>query len=139
MMRFNRSLLSRALLVWLASPLTILAADLPRVANRSIPAYPVIAVANKVSGAVLVDVEVNAEGKVTEANAISGPKLLREAAKQASLRWRFEPASGGAYSLRLTFIFHEASYVAPKKKPQFTSPYQVEVEWAAAVDCFNNC
>ena len=139
MKRFCRSLLSAVLLVWLAGPSNILAADLPRVTNRSSPAYPVIAVANKVSGAVLVDVEVNSEGKVTGANAISGPELLREAAKKAAMRWRFEPAGAGARSLRLTFIFHEPSYVAPKKQPQFTSPYQIEVEWAAAADCFNDC
>jgi protein TonB len=138
-MRFSMSILPAVLLIWVAGSFTTLAADLPHVTNLSIPAYPVIAVANKVSGAVLVDVEVNAEGKVTEANAISGPEILRDAAKKAAMRWRFEAASVGSRSVRLTFIFHEPSYVAPKKKPQFMNPYQVEVEWTAAVDCFNNC
>jgi len=139
MMRFSMSILTVVLLSGLAGSSTILAADLPRVKNLSIPAYPVIAVANKVSGVVLVDVEVNSEGKVTEANAISGPEMLRDAAKKAAMRWRFEAAGVGSRSVRLTFIFHEPSYIAPKKKPQFMSPYQVEVEWVAAVDCFNNC
>ena len=132
-MRFNPSLLSAMLCIWLSSSSTILASDHPRVTNVTIPAYPAVAVANKVSGAVLVDVEVNAEGKVTEANAISGPELVREAAKKAALRWHFEPVDKGgkSRSVRLTFIFHEPSYVAPKKKPQFTNPYQVEVEWSA--------
>ena len=139
MRRFCMSLFPAALLIWLAGFSTIWAADLPRVTNLSIPAYPAVAVANKVSGAVLVDVEVNSEGKVSVANAISGPEMLRDAAKKAAMRWRFEAAGVDSRSVRLTFIFHEPSYVAPKKKPQFTSPYQVEVEWAAAVDCFNNC
>jgi len=139
--RFSMFLLCAVLLLWLGGSSTALAADLPLVTNVTIPAYPVIAVANKVSGAVLVDVEVDAEGIVAGANTISGPELLREAAREAALRWRFEPVKKGAdtRSIRLTFIFHEPSYVAPKKKPQFTSPYQVEREWSATADCFNAC
>jgi TonB family protein len=140
-MRLSVSLLLAVLLMCLGGSSATLAADLPRVTNVTIPAYPATAVADKVGGAVLVDVEVNAEGAVTEARAISGPGVLREAAQKAASRWRFEPVGEGAMprSVRLTFIFHEPSYVAPKKKPQFTSPYQVEVEWGATADCFNNC
>ena len=141
-MRSGKLLSSAMLVILIGSSSSVGAVELPRVINVTIPAYPAVAVANRVSGAVLVDVEVNAEGKVTEANAISGPVLLREAAKKAALRWRFERVNVGeaSRSVRLTFIFHEPSYVAPKKKkPKFTNPYQAEVEWAAAVDCFNNC
>jgi len=139
--RFSMFLLCAVLLLWLGGFSTALAVDLPLVTNITIPAYPVIAVANKVSGAVLVDVEVDAEGIVAEANAISGPALLREAARKAALRWRFEPVkkSVDTRTVRLTFIFHEPSYVAPKKKPQFTNPFQVEREWNVTADCFNAC
>jgi TonB family protein len=141
MVRLGMSLLSAMLLIIFGGYPSNLATDLPRVTNVSIPAYPPIAVAEKVSGAVLVDVQVDVGGRVAEADVISGPESLRDAAKKAALRWRFEPVveSLGTRSVRLTFIFHEPSYIAPKKRPQFTSPYQVEVEWIAAVDCFDNC
>ena len=141
MVRLSMSLLSAMLLIMLGVYPSNWATDLPRVTNVSIPAYPALALAKKVSGAVLVDVEVDVGGRVAEADAISGPELLRDAAKKAALRWRFESVGESVVtrSVRLTFIFHEPSYIAPKKKPQFTGPYQVEVEWTPTVDCFNNC
>lgn len=115
------------------------AAERPVVVGVTIPAYPAIAVAKRISGTVLVDVQVNAEGKVTEANPIMGHELLREAARKAALRWRFKPLdnSPNLRSVRLTFIFHDISYVAPVKEPEFTSPYQVEIEWNPTTDEFN--
>ncbi len=117
------------------------AVECPVVIGVSIPAYPVIAVAKKISGTVLVDVQVNAEGKVTEAKPIMGHELLRDAAKKAALRWRFKPLESGTNirSVRLTFIFHDTSYIAPENKPEFTSPYQVEIQWNPTVDRFNGC
>lgn len=106
-------------------------AELPVPISAPHPPYPPIALAKKISGVVLVDVQVDAaEGKVVEANPLTGHEILRDIAKQAALQWRFKPftASGGKYSVRLTFIFHDASYVAPEKKPDFTSPYQIELE-----------
>ena len=97
--------------------------------SKIAPAYPPIAAARKVSGAVLIDVKVHPAGEVVEASVVSGPKLLREAARKAALRWRFKPSGvgNGVRSVRLTFIFHEASYVPPDEEPAFTCPYQVEV------------
>jgi TonB family protein len=101
-------------------PLTIAA---PR------PPYPVMALAKKISGTVLVDVEVNIEGKVVNADVISGPEILRDMAKAAARGWQFKPPKSvvGAFSVRLTFIFHDDSFVPPQRKPDFTSPYQVEI------------
>jgi hypothetical protein len=72
-----------------------------------------------------------------------GGEYLREAASKAALGWRFKPlqsSSGGGYSVRLTFIFHEFSYKPPDKKPDFRSPYQIEVLYPEGTgDCFNDC
>jgi len=72
----------------------------------------------------LVDVQVNSAGKVVEAKPIMGSELLQTVARQAALEWRFKPLKSvsGTYSVRLTFIFHDAAYVAPEKKPDFTAP-----------------
>ena len=129
-----------SVVILLTLSLNVLAIERPVVLSAVKPAYPPVAAAKKISGAVLVDVEISVEGKVITAKPITGHELLRNAAKAAALGWRFKPlADGEAHSMRLTFIFHDVSYVAPKKKPEFTSPYQVEIEWNPTVDCFNDC
>lgn len=93
------------------------------------PRYSPYAKARKVSGAVLVDVTVNAAGNVIEASILSGPELFRKDVKEAALHWRFKPLSSSeARTVRLTFLFHDVSYVPPKKEPDFKCPYQVEIE-----------
>jgi TonB family protein len=104
--------------------------ELPLTIAAPRPAYPVMALAKKISGTVLVDVEVNTEGNVVKADAVSGPaEILRDMAKAAARGWQFKPPQSvvGAFSVRLTFIFHDDSFVAPQRKPDFTSPYQVEI------------
>ena len=119
----------------LALSLRALAVEIPITVNITKPVYPPIAAAHRTSGTVLVDVEIGVEGRVIAANPITGHQVLQNAAKEAALRWRFKPAADGkVHTMRLTFIFHEVSYVAPVKIPEFTSPYQVEIEWTATVD-----
>jgi TonB family protein len=108
---------------------TCSSAELPVPISSPVPSYSPYAKAKKVSGAVLVDVTVNAEGKVIEASIISGPDLFRKDVRMAALHWRFKPLrSSEAITVRLTFIFHEISYVRPEKEPDFKCPYQVEIE-----------
>lgn len=119
---------------------TCSSAEQPVPISRPQPSYSPYAKAKKVSGAVLVDVIVNVEGKVIEAAIISGPDLFHKDVKKAALLWRFKPLRGSeAKSVRLTFLFHETSYVSPEKEPEFKCPYQVEIESIIAVDCFGNC
>jgi TonB family protein len=106
-----------------------MSAERPVPISSPVPSYSPYAKAKKVSGAVLVDVTVNAEGEVIEASIISGPDLFRKDVKKAAMHWRFRPLSGSeASTVRLTFFFHEISYVPPKKEPEFKCPYQVEIE-----------
>lgn len=57
------------------------------------PAYPAMAKAEHVSGGVTIDALIDSEGHVTTMKVISGPVLLREAAKDALKQWRYQPAT----------------------------------------------
>lgn len=52
----------------------------PRRLSGGFPRYPVDAMRNRVQGEVRVHAEINAEGRVTLAEPIDGPRLLRHAA-----------------------------------------------------------
>lgn len=66
------------------------------------PAYPPAARAVRASGTVLVDVNVNANGEVTDAEANAGHPLLRAAAVAAAREAKFQPSSG---QIRGTIVY----------------------------------
>lgn len=68
--------------------------------ERVIPRYPAEARRLGVSGTVELDAEVDANGKVVRALPVSGPLLLRPAAAEALLKWRFKPAQQGGINLK---------------------------------------
>jgi len=137
-MRDSKSL-KRRLTALLAFALPLLACLLPaapvksqdaagmKVLASQAPAYPRVAEAIRASGKVVVLLVVNADGKVTNAEAVSGHPVLRRASEEAAARWNFEPASRGAQwrTARLTFDF----ILEPQcnVEPAFRSPYEVEV------------
>ena len=57
------------------------------------PVYPEQAKEQKVTGIVGVEIDINELGDVVRAQAVSGPDLLRNAAEEAVLQWKFKPAS----------------------------------------------
>lgn len=59
--------------------------------SRPAPAYPAEAKAARVAGTVTVVLTVDEAGKVSEAEAVCGHPLLREAAREAALRARYSP------------------------------------------------
>ena len=59
--------------------------------KRVEPTYPPLAKAALISGAVLVEVTVDEEGKVIAARAISGHPLLKDAAVVVARGWMFQP------------------------------------------------
>ena len=62
-----------------------------RAVNRAQPEYPGAALAAKISGAVQVRILISETGQVIEAEAISGPEPLHEAALEAAKQWVFKP------------------------------------------------
>jgi len=57
------------------------------------PAYPALAKTQRVSGSVLVDALIDANGRVTSMKVVSGPTLLQQAAMDALKQWKYRPAS----------------------------------------------
>jgi TonB family protein len=68
------------------------------------PAYPILAKNQHVSGDVLVDALIDANGHVTTMKVISGPTLLHQAAMTALRQWKYQPATldGKPVSMHLT-------------------------------------
>src|SRR5713226_3031150 len=64
----------------------------PRLISSVPPEYPSLARARRLTGDVLLDVLIDAAGKVSDMKVLSGPVLLRDAAMDALRQWRYEPA-----------------------------------------------
>ena len=69
-------------------------ADERAVKTRVAPIYPELAKRMKISGMVTVQVTVDSEGKVTDAKATNGNRLLAGAAEDAVRKWKFAPGDG---------------------------------------------
>lgn len=78
----------------LALVLPASAADVRAVKTRVSPVYPEIAKRMKIEGAVMVEVKVDADGKVNEVKTVSGNRILSTAAEEAVRRWKFESGPG---------------------------------------------
>jgi protein TonB len=63
-----------------------------RLISSTRPAYPPLAKQSNVEGDVLVSAEIDENGKVTGAKALSGPMFLRQAAVDTIRQWKYEPA-----------------------------------------------
>ncbi len=86
-----------------ASTVTARADDRP-VKMRVQPVYPELAKRMKISGSVSVQATIDAEGKVTDAKATTGNRLLGGAAEDAVKKWKFAPGDGVAVvTVEITF------------------------------------
>ncbi|MGA2250457.1 energy transducer TonB [Terracidiphilus sp.] len=97
-LNFRQHLSSRfarvAFLILLAASAVTARADERAIKTRVAPVYPELAKRMKISGSVSVQVTVDAEGKVTDAKATSGNRLLAGAAEDAVRKWKFVPGDG---------------------------------------------
>jgi protein TonB len=83
----------------------------PAVAITKItPIYPEAARRIRIKGTVVLDLNIDADGKVIHANLVNGDSVLAEAAIQAVMRWRYKPATvngkGVASVARVSFVFN---------------------------------
>jgi TonB family protein len=69
-------------------------ADERAVKSRVQPVYPELAKRMKITGLVSVQATVDAGGKVTDAKATNGNRLLSGAAEDAVRKWKFVPGEG---------------------------------------------
>ena len=63
-----------------------------RLISSPAPVYPVFAKEQHVFGAVALEATVDKQGAVTQVNALRGHPYLGRAAKDAVLKWRYQPA-----------------------------------------------
>ncbi len=61
--------------------------------HKEAPRYPAAARSERLSGSVLIKVEIDETGKVTDAKILCGADLLAVAAREAARKWRFKPAT----------------------------------------------
>jgi TonB family protein len=69
------------------------AGEAREIVSRASATYPEIAKRMKISGEVKVEATVDAAGKVSDAKAISGNKMLAAAAEDAVRKYKFAPGS----------------------------------------------
>lgn len=73
-------------------PLTVTTTELRQHTLRRAPvAYPAEAKAEHVTGTVVLLIDVSAAGKVTGAQALSGPEMLQPAAQKSVEQWTYRP------------------------------------------------
>jgi protein TonB len=81
--------------------------------RRVEPAYPPLAKAAHISGAVVVELTIDESGDVQSAQVISGHPLLKDAAVQAALGWKFQPTKLSGTPVKvigtITFNFQMSS------------------------------
>lgn len=73
--------------------------------HRVDPVYPEEAKRQGIQGEVAVEIKVNDKGQVTDARAVSGNEMLRQAAVDAAKQFQFSNSLRTAVAARLTFNF----------------------------------
>ncbi len=82
-----------ALALILAIAMPARAGDERAIKSRVAPVYPEIAKRMRITGAVKLEVIVDAQGKVTDVKTVSGNHMLAVAAEDAVRQWKFVSAS----------------------------------------------
>lgn len=83
------------------------------------PKYPPAARQNHIEGAVVLEVQIDAEGHVSDAKVLSGPDELRSAALEAILQWHYSPqAMTLPATIRATMDFKLPKDGAPAAPPE---------------------
>jgi TonB family protein len=57
------------------------------------PRYPELAIRTHAAATIVIEVQIDAEGKVVKATPVSGPPLFHMEAIHAAMKWRYRPAS----------------------------------------------
>jgi len=76
----------------------------PRLLFGPDPVYPVLARQAKVSGAVVIDAVIDAQGNVVGMRTVSGPAILALAAMETLRQWKYEPTILGGEAIPVELL-----------------------------------
>ncbi len=78
--------------------------------NQVDPVYPDFAKRTRASASIVLDLQIDEEGNVTQAVPVNGPAIFHDAAVTAVKKWRYKPASVGGTNVpsqsRVTIVFN---------------------------------
>jgi len=78
--------------------------------SKATPVYPELAVRSRISGSVVLDLQIDETGKVLEATPVSGPSVFYSEAVKAAMNCSYRPATidGAKVSSksRITMVFN---------------------------------
>jgi TonB family protein len=98
------------------------------------PVYPPAAIALRVQGIVILDIEVDAPGAVLSARVLRSIPLLDAAAVAAVLQWRFQPRAAGSpcVIMSVTVLFNlPADNTAPSNLQASVNGNLLSLTWVA--------
>jgi periplasmic protein TonB len=80
----------------------------PQVIYRVQPVYPPLARQARISGEVVIDSVIDAQGNVTQMKVVSGPPLLIQSAMNALSQWKYRPTllNGTLVSVEMLVTIH---------------------------------
>jgi TonB family protein len=91
--------------------------------HRSPVSYPAEARAKGIEGTVVVQLRLDANGEVSDANVLSGPDELRKGVLQSVLTWHFEKSAASATrTVNIDFVKPAATVPAPPPAVQQFAP-----------------
>lgn len=92
--------------------------------ERVPPQYPAVARAARLQGTVVLDIQVNTRGEVSDVRPVSGHPLLQAAAADAVRKWRYKPMilNGRPVPVRGTVTVHFRLAAEEEPQGQVVSP-----------------
>jgi len=75
----------------------------PKIIKQVKPRYPEVAKAARVQGIVILEAVINASGQVEGVTVLRGHPLLEQAAKDAIVKWKFEPGKLNGNPVKVFF------------------------------------
>ena len=67
--------------------------------SQASPVYPELALRTRTSASVVLELQIDEQGKVSKATPVKGPAMFHNAAVAAALKWRYRPATIGGVNV----------------------------------------
>ena len=67
--------------------------------SQASPVYPELALRTRTSASVVMELQIDEQGRVSKATPVKGPAMFHGAAVAAALKWRYRPASIGGVNV----------------------------------------